>query len=379
MWCRAAHAPVAAKGVAVAKTLGDPGTDVVYVPVTPCRLVDTRAPYPAVYQNEGPFTPGATRNYTVQGGNGVCLSQLPSGLNPAAVQVQVFGIPVNGVSGDIEVLPQGSTFGGSATLVFLGNNQFTSAGTTARINQANNQISVQVRLGTANVAIDVVGYFQRPTNYGGTHVITGINATDSGGVSNTASGDYSTVAGGANNTASGAYSTVSGGPGNTASGSFSTVAGGGQNTASGAWSTAVGGNTNTAGGLFSLAAGRSANAANTGCFVWADGSTSLPTSCFANNEYIAKALGGFYFYTSGTWRTPTPARDWHRARVPGPPTAIARERRTLRPWMSATCSIALSRCRSHRGTGRRRRRTSATWDPWRRTSPPRSAWAKPTR
>jgi hypothetical protein len=44
---------------------------------------------------------------------------LPAGLQPTAVQLQVFGIPNNGVSGDLEILPEGSTFGSSATMVFL--------------------------------------------------------------------------------------------------------------------------------------------------------------------------------------------------------------------------------------------------------------------
>src|SRR5438874_4511919 len=94
------------------KALGDTTSDVVYTPVTPCRLVETRGTFAAVYQGGGPFSGGEIRNYAIQGGNGVCLTQLPVGLNPSAVQLQVFGIPIDsGSSGDIEILPQGSTFG----------------------------------------------------------------------------------------------------------------------------------------------------------------------------------------------------------------------------------------------------------------------------
>src|SRR5438552_2403276 len=156
-------APVTTKPSLQVKALGDPGDDVVYTPVIPCRLVDTRNAFAAVYQGAGAFTGGEIRNYTIQGGNGVCLSQLPPGLNPSAVQLQVFGIPINGGSnGDVEILPQGSTFGSTATLVYLGNVLLTSASTTARINLANNQIGVQVRGGGADLAIDVVGYFKPP-------------------------------------------------------------------------------------------------------------------------------------------------------------------------------------------------------------------------
>lgn len=179
------------------KNLGDTGLDVVYVPVTPCRLVETRGTFAAVYQGDGsaghlplPFTPNQTRNYTVQGGNGVCLAQLPGGLNAAGLQLQVFGIPTTAGSGDIEILPQGSTFGSTATQVYLGSLSFNSSSTTVRINQANNQIGVQVRGGGAHVALDVVGYFRAPPGgyvssvtagtglTGGTITSTGVIAAD---------------------------------------------------------------------------------------------------------------------------------------------------------------------------------------------------------
>lgn len=144
------------------KALGDPGQDVVYVPVTPCRLVETRGTYAAVYQGGGAFASSEIRTYAVQGGNGVCLPQLPPTIDPSAVQLQVYGIPNSAGSGDIEILPQGGTFGSTATLVYLGNNAFTSASTTAPVNLGNRQIGVQVRGAGAHVAIDVVGYFRAP-------------------------------------------------------------------------------------------------------------------------------------------------------------------------------------------------------------------------
>src|SRR5436190_3334704 len=127
-----------------AKALGDASNDVVYTPVAPCRLVETRSAFDAVYHGGGPFAAGEIRTYVIQSGNGVCTSQLPNGLHPSAVQLQVFGIPANGVSGDIEIQPQGAAFGSTATLVFLNNVLITSAGTTSAINLANNEIAVVV-------------------------------------------------------------------------------------------------------------------------------------------------------------------------------------------------------------------------------------------
>ena len=159
-----AHHDVAGnKGDAGTKSLGDVADDVVYTPLTPCRLVETRGTFPAVYQGSGPFAGGEIRSYTVQSGNGVCVAQLPGGLNPSAVQLQVFGIPISSAaSGDIEILPQGSPFGSTATEVYVGNVAFNTVSTTAKINLANHQIAVQVRGGGADLAMDVVGYFAPP-------------------------------------------------------------------------------------------------------------------------------------------------------------------------------------------------------------------------
>ena len=63
------------KPVGETKALGDNGADVVYTPVTLCRLVETRGMFAAVYQGNGapahtpiPFTPNQIRSYFVQGG-----------------------------------------------------------------------------------------------------------------------------------------------------------------------------------------------------------------------------------------------------------------------------------------------------------------------
>jgi hypothetical protein len=163
-----------------AKALGDANQDVVYVPVTPCRLVDTRGTIPAVYQTGGPYTPAQVRTYKVEGGNGVCLTQLPASLNPAAVQMQVFALPTTAGSGDVEILPQGTAFGSTATMVYLGDNAVTTVSTAAQINLASKQISVQVRGGGAHLAIDVVGYFRAPAGGFVSNVAAGAGLTGGG-------------------------------------------------------------------------------------------------------------------------------------------------------------------------------------------------------
>ena len=143
-----------------AKALGDLDKDLVYVPVTPCRLVDTRNTYAAVYQNGGPFTTSEIRSYTLQGGNGVCLTQLPPSVTPGAVMLQVYALPVPGASGDVEVLPQGGTFGTylNAGLPFQQHDHVVVDRVAGQHRQQPDR-----RTGPRwrrQLAMDVVGYFQ---------------------------------------------------------------------------------------------------------------------------------------------------------------------------------------------------------------------------
>ena len=54
---------------------------------------------------------------------------------------------------------------------------------------------------------------------------------------------------------------------------------------------------NLAGGQYSFAAGFFAQATNDGAFVWSDGSGTI-TSSTANNQFVARASGGFLLYSS---------------------------------------------------------------------------------
>ena len=146
------------------------------------------------------------------------------------------------------------------------------------------------------------------------NIATGFASTLAGGFNNNVSGNYSSVAGGLNNLASGNYSSVAGGSLNDASGFESTVAGGGANLASGDDSSVAGGNENAARGLAatvaggfqntasgrgSFAAGQHANTNNhPGSFVWGDNSTTTDVTASADNQFVARATGGFQFITA---------------------------------------------------------------------------------
>jgi Chaperone of endosialidase len=137
------------------------------------------------------------------------------------------------------------------------------------------------------------------------------------GSQNAVNGTASFIGAGQNNTIEAAASnaSIAGGARNMAGGEYSAVLGGYGNAARGEYAVVAGGDANQAGGLLSLAAGYHADAQHTGSFVWSDfvsGSSELKDT--AENQFAARASGGFYLYSneaatsgvhlapgSGTW------------------------------------------------------------------------------
>ena len=138
---------------------------------------------------------------------------------------------------------------------------------------------------------------------GAANSASGAEATISGGGNNTAGGNQSTIGGGSHNTTSGVGAFIGGGgydgtsiSGNNASGDASVVAGGLGNQATNFYATVPGGANNIAGGRYSFASGDHAQALHQGAFVWADSQSAILSST-ANNQFLARATGGFFFYT----------------------------------------------------------------------------------
>jgi hypothetical protein len=151
---------------------------------------------------------------------------------------------------------------------------------------------------------------------GGTNnTVTSAYAVAVGGEYNSVSAEVAAIAGGEYNNASGIGTYIGGGGYNTASGEGAIVDGGFNSTASGIFATIPGGYVNSAAGTYSFAAGARASAAQTGTFVWSDGSDgdTILTSSRAY-QFLARASGGVTFWTnaastvgatlapgSGTW------------------------------------------------------------------------------
>src|SRR5438874_872513 len=189
-----------ATGLMHTKALGDTTFDLVYTPVVPCRIVDTRS------GGGGVFAPQTQRNWRAfsilgfasQGGSATnCGIFVP----PVAIMANTTLADTVGGPEFFTLWPFGQTRPNASTVNWWASAQqpanaeivplCTGAGCTADFSA--------FASGQTHAIIDVLGYFNRPANYGGTHTITGLDATDSGGLQSTASGDYSTVAGGVAN------------------------------------------------------------------------------------------------------------------------------------------------------------------------------------
>jgi hypothetical protein len=124
-----------------------------------------------------------------------------------------------------------------------------------------------------------------------------------GGYQNNVGAQYGTIGGGLTNKVAGQYGAIGGGYNNVASGMQAAVAGGYGNTASGRNAVIPGGAYNVAGGLDSLAAGNTSHATYDGTFVWSDYSASSGITSTGPNQFLARAAGGFYLYSSATLKS----------------------------------------------------------------------------
>jgi hypothetical protein len=325
------------------KALGDPTQDLVYTPITPCRIADTRSASAAGIPNPmlgnvayriKSFSSAGFANY----GGSAADCAIPTSGEVRAIVANVIGLQQAGLPnftayvsvGDSNVLP---TLLSNAALNF---NALQGANATVVIpTNASGDLYMAMPTGLrGNFIVEVSGYFMPPSRNGdglrviaATDVVLGstpnvvngdstnratksdrgtfcldftrtlVGATVSGGTDNRVTDVFSTVAGGIGNTAGnagcinpvdGGYATVSGGSANTASGNYSTVAGGDSNIASNSRSVVSGGNGNLASGIYSTVPGGNNNTA------------SAPYSFAAGHRAKATTSGSFVWADDST-------------------------------------------------------------------------------
>jgi hypothetical protein len=306
-----------------AKALGDVNQDLVYTPIAPCRVFDTRTPNTPFVSNG--LSSGVVQTFDMDGTNLSAQGGSATGCNiPAAARAVVLAFSplappttgwVLGAANDGTPLPASTLFNYSSALTLT-----TFTVIMPMLGQAGGDIRLEAR-GVAAYAMhgvgDVTGYFMPPSRNGdGLRVIqsiasspgTTLNATvnvingDSGnriaagfvggviaggGGSRTSTGqlvtayneisaDFGTISGGYYNFVGGFGGVVSGGTNNRVqdsgaviSGGLSNVVsgyagaiGGGRDNIAGTYGFVPGGNKNNAGGAYSFAGGRGASTTN---------------------------------------------------------------------------------------------------------------------
>jgi hypothetical protein len=271
------------------KAVGEVNQDLLYTPIAPCRVFDTRTPGAPFISNG--LTSGVVRSFDMDGANLSAQGGATAGCNiPTAARAVVLAFsPITppttgwfvGAANDGSPMPASTLFNYSSALTLT-----TFTVVMPMLGQAGGDIRLEAR-GVSAYSVhgvgDVTGYFMPPSRNGdGLRVIwggtgnavsvvngesnnntgTAVGSTISGGFSNTAAVNNATIGGGAGNTASGVVSTIAGGENNTSLGVLSTIAGGSNNTSSGERSTISGGGSNTASGPGSAIAGGFQNRAS---------------------------------------------------------------------------------------------------------------------
>lgn len=138
--------------------LGDPNADLVYTPVTPCRLFDTRpsqggagTPVAGVRRAVGARVPVAN-----QGGPGGCAVS-----STATVALVLIGTLTPSGAGYLQGGPQGAASFPNALITYQQNDQY-GATVAIPLNPANGQFELVEVFGTADLYGDLLGYFSPP-------------------------------------------------------------------------------------------------------------------------------------------------------------------------------------------------------------------------
>jgi hypothetical protein len=163
------RSPWAAVGAAVALTLGSGGLFTasattssgerdVFVPIAPCRLLDTRPAPDNVGTRNTPLTPGETFIATVRGTNGNCT--IPADATGISVNVAIIQ---PSAASFLTVFPADAPRPLAASLNWIAGQAPTPNAVTARLS-TDGKLAFYNLAGTVNVAADVNGYYADHTH-----------------------------------------------------------------------------------------------------------------------------------------------------------------------------------------------------------------------
>jgi len=146
---------------------GSLSADLVFNPLTPCRVMDTRfgtGVYAGPHQSPQTVSfyvaDNLNANGHVQGGLGACGFPFGSG---AAAALNITVVPLSG-SGDLKIYPFGATEPNSSIInYYSGTNLANAADVAISPSNLTNDITIKVEFsGPVYIIVDIVGYFAAP-------------------------------------------------------------------------------------------------------------------------------------------------------------------------------------------------------------------------
>ncbi len=302
------------------KALGDVDTDVVYVPITPCRIVDTRAGLGVRAAGSTTAFDAVAASFAGQGG-AASTCNIPAGASAIAATVSALNATAAGFATFWQTgVPQPTT----ASVLYNATSQATFSGGSLVLPlctaacAGNKEFQAYV-FSAVDLAVDVNGYFKKAVNAAGAFQVrvnnelafviqprtdgagnpspnvvagasvnstglTNFGATIAGGgsadptcgagaapsatcINDVTAPKFGTIGGGAGNkvggsaTTLGSYGTIAGGNANLVSNDEATIGGGTSNIASGKFATVAGGRLNTASARDATVGGGQGNSA----------------------------------------------------------------------------------------------------------------------
>jgi len=158
-WAAAGAALAVAVGSGTFSLATADGTASSFVPITPCRLIDTRATSP-VGPRSTPITAGESLTVQVTGSNGQCV--IPSTATAIVINVTAVG---PSAAGYIALYPADVALPNASNLNFTANQNPTPNLVTVSL-ATGGAIKIFNESGTVNVLGDIAGYYQPDSAFG---------------------------------------------------------------------------------------------------------------------------------------------------------------------------------------------------------------------
>jgi hypothetical protein len=153
--------------------IGSLSADLVFTPITPCRIVDTRGAGGVIPAATSRVFKGWAANYTAQGGKADNCG-LPQTTDIAALAVNLLVI-VPAAEGWIAAWPVGTTMPLVSNLNYKANDVLANSA-ILKINQTTADFNVYT-VASTHLAVDVTGYYAKPVSLGSLQCSNTINQT----------------------------------------------------------------------------------------------------------------------------------------------------------------------------------------------------------